>query len=86
MDTSALAEHAVKEDHRIAWKDASVIDQHPVLQSRCLVESWYINNLPGTLNREKGPLPEVYLSLRAAKDTPTSILTTPTNADASGDS
>ena len=31
MDTSALAEHAIKEDHRIAWKDASVIDQHPAL-------------------------------------------------------
>ena len=86
MDTSALAEHANKEDHWIAWKDASVIDQHPVLQSRCSVKSWYINNLPGILNQEKGSLPEAYLSLRTAKDTPISILTTPTNADASGSS
>ena len=54
-----------------------VLDQHQVLQSHCIVESWYINNLPGTRNREKGPLPEVYL--QTAKDT----LTTPTNKNAS---
>ena len=34
-------------------------------------------------NVKKGPLPEVYLSLQTAKDTP-KTLTTPTNEDASG--
>ena len=72
-DNSALAEHAWSEHHHIAWEDATVLDQHPFLHSRCVMESWYINNIPETLNREKGLLPETYLSLPNAnlKTTPT---------------
>ena len=62
-DNSALAEHAWSEHQHIAWEDATVLDQHPFLHSRCVMESWYINNIPETLNREKGLLPETYLSL-----------------------
>ena len=61
-DTSALAP-VLTEDHRIDWEAASILDQHPFTQSRCMVESWYINHLPNTLNRERGPLPEAYQSL-----------------------
>ena len=62
-DTSALAEHVLTEDHRINWEEASILDQHPFTQSRCIVESWYINHLPNTLNRERGPLPDAHQSL-----------------------
>ena len=62
-DTSALAEHVLTEDHRIDWEAVSILDQHPYTQSRCLVESWYINHLPNTLNRERGLLPDAYQSL-----------------------
>ena len=63
-DTSALAEHVLSKDHRIDWENTSIIDQHPFTQTRCLVESWYINHTPNTLNRERGPLPEIYQSLK----------------------
>ena len=66
-DTSALAEHVLTEDHRIDWEAASILDQHPFTQSRCMVESWYINHLPNTLNRERGPLPEAY-QIRVYRD------------------
>ena len=63
IDSSALAEHAWNEHHHIAWEEATVLDQHPFLHSRCVMESWYINHILETLNREKGLLPETYLSL-----------------------
>ena len=52
-DTSALAEHVLSKDHHIDWEKTSVIDQHPYTQTRCLVECWYINHIPNTLNRER---------------------------------
>ena len=82
VDTSALAEHTIQEDRHIGWRDASILEQHPVPHSRCIADSWYSNNFPDTLNREKGPPNELYLSLRATKDTRTTRLTTPTNAGA----
>ena len=51
------------EDHQIAWDEVSVLDSHSFLTSRLLVESWYINKTPNTLNRENGPLPDQYASL-----------------------
>ena len=71
-DTSALAEHVLSKDHHIDWEKTSVIDQHPFTQTRCLVESWYINHIPNTLNRERGPLPEIYQSLKKTTSTITS--------------
>ena len=62
-DNSASAEHAWNEHHHIAWEDATVLDQHPFLHSWCVMESWYINNIPEMLNRDKGLLPETDLSL-----------------------
>ena len=50
-----------------------ILDQHPFLHSRCVMESWYINNIPETLNREKGLLPETYLSLPSTLQTPRSL-------------
>ena len=63
-NASVLAEHVMHADHRVAWEDATVMDHHPLLSSRLLVESWYICKTPDTLNRENGPLPEQYAGLR----------------------
>ena len=40
---------------------------HELMTPRVLHFSAFINQLPDALNREKGPLPEVYLSLQAAR-------------------
>ena len=50
-DTSALAEHVLFEDHHINWEETTVIGGHPFTSTRCMVESWFINTLPGTINR-----------------------------------
>ena len=82
-DSSALAEHTWNEHHHIAWEEAMILDQHPFLHSRCVMESWYINNIPETLNREKGLLPETYLSLpstlQTSRSLPPTTITTPTD-------
>ena len=39
IDTSALVEHVLTEDHRINWKERTIIGQHPFTQPRCIVES-----------------------------------------------
>ena len=65
VNASVLAEYVMKEPHRIAWGDVSILDQHAFLQSRLMVESWYINNVPNTVNREKRPLPEQYVGFRS---------------------
>ena len=62
-NASALAEHACKEDH-IDWQNAEVLEanqQH--WRKRCLLESWHINKEVKPLNRERGPLPDIYRSL-----------------------
>ena len=46
-DTSALAEHVLSKDHHINWEETTVIGRHPFINTRCIVESWFIN-------REKG--------------------------------
>ena len=56
-DTSALAEHILSKDHHINWEETTVIGGHPFTNTRCIVESWF-NSLPGTINREKGLLPD----------------------------
>ena len=63
-DNSALAEHVLAEDHHIDWEETTVIGGHPFTNTHCVIESWYINSLPRTINREKGLMPDaVYNSL-----------------------
>ena len=66
-DTSALAEHVLSKDHHINWEETTVIGGHPFTNTRCIVESWFINSLPGTINREKGLLPDAYLNLQTPR-------------------
>ena len=58
---SALAEHALDTGHPLDLTKA--IDHHPHTMTRCLLESWHIQKNQGTLNREKGTLPEMYKAL-----------------------
>ncbi len=62
--TSAVAEHAVHNNHVIDWKKAKVVDHRSSWKQRCIMESWYIakqgNN---AMNRDTGMLPGVYKSI-----------------------
>ena len=60
---SALAEHTLDTGHPLDLTKAEVIDHHPHTMTRCLLESWHIQKNQGTLNREKGTLPEMYKAL-----------------------
>ena len=63
VPASALAEHTLATGHPVALTKAEVIDHHPYITARCLLESWHIQRNRDTLNREKGTLPEVYTTL-----------------------
>ena len=60
---SALAEHTLATGHPVALTKVEVIDHHPYITARCLLESWHIQRNWDTLNREKGTLPEVYTAV-----------------------
>ena len=60
---SALAEHTWSTGHRMNLSKAEVVDAQPFVTTRCLLESWYIQRHPHTLNREKGTLPREYTAL-----------------------
>ena len=60
---SALAEHVFTAGHRVDLSEATVIDAHPHVQTRCLLESWHIQHKQAPLNRGKGTLPDLYATL-----------------------
>ena len=60
---SALAKHTLDTGHPLDLTKAEVIDHHPHTMMGCLLEIWPIQKNQGTLNREKGTLPEVYKAL-----------------------
>ena len=57
---SAVAEHAMEEDHTIKWNDAEVVDHNPRYRQRCTLEAWHIRTERHKMNRDEGPLPGVY--------------------------
>jgi hypothetical protein len=63
LATSALAEHAWNTGHHFDTATAEIIDAHPHVTTRCLLESWHIQKDDNTINREKGTLPREYTSL-----------------------
>ena len=42
---SAVAEHAMEEDHTIKWEDAEVMDHNPWYRQRCILEAWHHKKL-----------------------------------------
>jgi hypothetical protein len=57
LATSALAEHAWNTGHHFDTAAAEIIDAHPHVTTRCLLESWHIQKDDNTINREKGTPP-----------------------------
>ena len=53
LATSAVAEHACKSGHHFDTTAAEIIDAHPHVTTRCLLESWHIQKDDNTINREK---------------------------------
>ena len=39
--------------HQVNLSKAEVMDSHPIVTTRCLLESWHIQHHPNTLNWEK---------------------------------
>ena len=67
-NASALAEHAWKEGHYVDWQNAEVLEANQQYwRPRCLLESWHINKESKPMNRERGPLPEIYRSLLTSR-------------------
>ena len=65
--TSAVAEHAIKNNHKIDWNNAKVVDYQQNIHQRCYLQLWYIRRNESPMNRETGTLPEVYNSLAIVK-------------------
>ena len=57
---SAVAEHAMRENHDITWDEASVIDGNDKWIQRCHLEGWYIRLMKSVMNRDEGFLPSDY--------------------------
>ena len=65
-DSSALAEHAWTSYHQIAW---TILHQHQRWFQRCILQSWYIHQVPNLLNRDSGNLPQPYRQLTVTSPT-----------------
>ncbi len=61
--TSALAEHAQKENHAKGWDGYEVLDKYGRFKERPFLESWYIKKA----RKEVGP-PNSYCSLLASRN------------------
>ena len=57
---SAVAEHAVEQNHVINWKEAKVMACHHHYRQRCALEGWHIREKARTMNHDDGPLLSVY--------------------------
>ena len=58
--SSAVAEHAWGSHHRVDWDHVRVLDYHPHLHQRLVLESIHIRSQPNSLNRDNGAMPQVY--------------------------
>ncbi len=67
-NTSAVAEHAWQQQHRMDWSASEVMDYSQQRHSRVMLQSWQTYTPPvqsDSMNREHGPLPTLYRSLWA---------------------
>ena len=62
-EKSALAEHAIDEDHRIDWAEAKVVARQQRWHRRLFEEAFVTNQRHHPLNRVELPLPSVYKKL-----------------------
>jgi len=66
VSLSAVAQHAVDEQHDIDWVGTTVVDGHPQFHQRCTLEAWHIRSNTSTMNRDAGPLPSDNSSLNSS--------------------
>ena len=52
---SALAEHVWSTGHQVNLSKAEVINSHPFVTTRCLLESWHIQRHPTSWTGRRGP-------------------------------
>lgn len=64
IDTSAVAEHAWKEDHKVDWGQVEILDVSAEWYKRCVIESWHIQREQAAMNRDQGVMPQVYRTLQ----------------------
>ena len=48
------------------WDNNTLVDRNAFTHPRCTMESWHIHKEEDALNREKGLLPDVYLTLQSS--------------------
>jgi len=60
---SALAEHAWGHHHPVDWCNTEVLDHHPDIHQRLVLESVHIRSQSDPLNRDNGSMPQVYSPL-----------------------
>ena len=63
--SSAVSEHVCQTGYSINWDNPFILAHHPFLWQRVILESWHINNNCSSINREKAPLPGMYLTLQS---------------------
>ena len=63
FNTSALAEHAWTNDHRVDWENVKILARKSDLTARTILESVLIRTTKDTLNRDCGALPVEYQHL-----------------------
>ena len=63
ISKSAVAEHAIINDHRIDWGQCRVLCKEDNQHKRKKLESWEICKLPISINRDKGNLSELFVPL-----------------------
>jgi len=61
-DVSAVAEHVWERQHSMNFDGTTILAQEHDVHRRCLLESWFIQR-SSTINREVGPLPQLYRCL-----------------------
>ena len=63
-EKSAVCEHSMIHDHRIAWQEAQILKTESDYSKRLFAESWFINKESNILNRNDGvAFPSTYIKL-----------------------
>ena len=63
-EKSALCEHSMIYDRRIAWQEAQILETESDYSKRLFAESWYINKESNVLNRNDSvAFPSIYSKL-----------------------
>ena len=60
IETSALAEHVWKSDHRVDWGQVTVLDHSTNLHEWLTLEAYHIRRQLLPLNKDRGMLPAAY--------------------------